>query len=200
MSLKSLEEYTEINEEELKVYYSEWATRHIKLYRDIQLKYPGETALSEPISVYAGYGADSINAYLRNKSYCIWKDLINSLRTSILSAPRLPQKATVYRWVPKYIIKEMLRSPSRTYFEKGFLSTSLRPIIESRYTKGDYRLIRIKVDEKTPAVFVDVIVNRGEKELLFLDGYWLKYNRRSYNLRLKRCVYEVSLICFPIIQ
>ena len=200
MNSTDLEEYTEISEEEIKAYYSDWASYHNKLYSNINLKYGCETALLEPLNVYAGYGACSINAYLRNKEDCIWKELINSLRLTIVSAPRLPKNAIVYRWVPKNIIKEMLKSSSKSYFEKGFLSTSLKPIIEPRYIKGDYRLIRIEVDAKTPAVYVDCIVNRGEKEMLFLDGNWLKYKGKNYNLRLRRCVYDVSLISYPIIQ
>lgn len=201
--MNSGQTYVNITENGIKDFtkkYLPWSVWHKRLFTDAEIKYSSDSAMYDPIEIYAGYGARDINAFLRGQvDRCSYESIINTLRLSILSAPRISENIYVYRWVPQLVINELMRFGSKTYHEFGFLSSSIIPILGGPYNFKDDRLLKIRIDKGTPAAFVDLIVNRNENELLFLDDLWLKYVDKYHDKQYDGIIYEVDMIQTHII-
>lgn len=202
MIMRDSWENTEISDAEMEYFiesYKKWSEKHKKLFKDAGVFYKGECSMADPLEIYGGYASEQINDFLRGKiTQCAWTGLINTIRLSILSAPRISRNILVYRWVPTFVVNEMLSSKTKTYIEQGFLSTSLRPLERELYLKGKYQLLRIQIPAGTPAAYIDLIVNRNEKELLFLDGCGLGYDGKAYYKPLRRPIYDVYYKNYPL--
>ena len=110
----------------------------------------------------------------------------------------IPNDIVVYRFIHKYLIRHMLewgnsKSLKRNsiLLEKGFLSTTLSTeAVENR----DYATLRgrslftIYVPKGTPCVYVDLISDMHEQEMLFAPGIRLKVIRRDILGKFVECV------------
>lgn len=86
------------------------------------------------------------------------------------------QNIIVYRYVNKPIFRKMKRwsgihiiRKGSIIYDKAFLSTTLTPstVLGHSYTQNYYRVLKIYVSKGTPCVYVDLISDMHENEVIF---------------------------------
>lgn len=158
--------------------YLTWSLEH-KRIQNLVSRY--DSGLSDPIKEYCGYGAQNINALLRAKKKLTDSQelLYTGLIYSILSSPVIKERIVVYRWVPRFVVKEMLCDYRKGIYsyDYGFLSTSFSPDVYEKCEAigSDYVLMRLFVEKGNYAVYVPYIAGRQEQEMLFLPGCEFRY-------------------------
>jgi hypothetical protein len=145
---------------------------------------------------YCGFRYIHINKYLRDENKT-WpydttaiENEIETLKTTINEAPRVPENIIVYRVVAKSIIEKIIEASesycktNEWFCEKGFLSTSLisEPALDIRDRNGDNCLLRIYIQKDTQGAYVYLIVGsrREEQEMLFLPDCYLRLINRKW--------------------
>lgn len=97
---------------------------------------------------------------------------------------RLCENIVVYRYVSKYLLQEMkewsnvhIIRKNTVLMDKGYFSTTLclDSVKDRPYaTLKQYTLFKIYVPKGTPCVYVDLVADMGESELLFAPNIRLK--------------------------
>lgn len=110
----------------------------------------------------------------------------------------IPDDIVVYRYVPKTLIKKMLewgdsKSLKRNSIlvDKGFFSTTLNiGAVKSRgYAElRKHSLFKIYVPKGTPSVYVDLISDMHEQEMLFAPGIKLKVIWKCWFGKFVECI------------
>lgn len=110
------------------------------------------------------------------------KNTISLAMNEIKSHP-CTQNIIVYRYVNKLLFKKMKEwsnihviRKSNIIYDKGFLSTTLTPstVLGHSYTQNYYRVLKIYVPKGTPCVYVDLISDMHENEVIFCPNTMLK--------------------------
>lgn len=109
-----------------------------------------------------------------------------------------PDNIVVYRYIPKHLIKRMLewgnsRSLKRgsVLVDKGFFSTTLSTDAVSNQDYANVRerpLFTIYVPKGTPCVYVDLISDMYEQEMLFAPGIRLKVTGKHVFGKFVDCI------------
>lgn len=162
------------------------------------------SALSYAIEGYIGNSFLSINQYLRSSNknekttYCYYlKAQIDRINEIIYWAPPIDEDIIVYRGVDENGIENIMKMVKvyGSYFERAFLSTSLRldTVLEEIHT-GKYKyILKIYVPKGTPALGTDRIEDRMEEEILFPVERTLRYIRKEMNWKIKKKIYVFEL-------
>ena len=154
------------------------------------------------IEAYLGNMYSTINNYMRTGEACdepykkILDAAIDTMNEFIIMAPRVPENIVVYRRVSDTTLKLMFddqRKHYGTYYEKGFLSTSLLADATIKDMNTFDSIIKIYVPKGAFALGVSCIVDRDEYELLFPEGQYLEHVGKHYSQRCKRVVNEYLL-------
>ena len=186
--------------------YGEWAQNYKRVMRTAQNAIKGSLA-SSSIECYCGYMYRQINEYLRNEiddKHNTYRELADIMALVLCSAPRIPCDLVVYRLVPDKFIEELVRNNKKTpqypTQEKGFMSTSmLKSIVEEKeepYAKYS-NLLKIYVDKNSIGIYVNVIANRSEEELLLFSNGYLALTKYPYvDVDSGKTVFECKLINF----
>lgn len=171
--------FQEIPEEAILKFYLEWSNLYEKTYS----KYPKKFFADDPIPFYCGNEHKRINSFLLND--CLnnektQKD-VNILCDIIYGAPRFPQNAILYRSITEdelQYYKKGCRKKNVTGF-KIFLSTSITK--DGTQINADYPfLLKIYLPKDVPAIYIDNICSRNEKEVLLPPGGQLKLLSNKY--------------------
>jgi len=110
-----------------------------------------------------------------------------------------PENIIVYRYISKDIVQRMLKWNNLLCFKKGgivfdkaFLSTTLTPeTVQSRnYSHGYSKLLKIFVPKGTPCLYLDLISDMGENEMLFLPKTKLRILSSSFLSKTVECIIE----------
>ena len=110
----------------------------------------------------------------------------------------IPNDIVVYRFIHKHLIRHMLewgnsKSLKRNsiLLNKGFLSTTLSTAAVENRDYANLRkrsLFTIYVPKGTPCVYVDLVSNMHEQEMLFAPGIRLKVNGKFMFGKFVECV------------
>ena len=209
--------------------WENWSELHKELYNNANWYYP--KAFFDPVKTYSGYAHKKINETLRvgwnciayadkeeysslevseiiaeiqNRNYI--EKVINELRFSILSAPRIPENIIAWRWIPEKVLEQIISNKKKPayYIEKGFLSTSLDPSFvfdENGNRPEQYKeLLRLFIPKNYHGIYVELIEHRSEYELLLLDGIEFKYHGKELassffgnDKRYPKYIYDIEI-------
>ena len=160
------------------------------------------------VDFYAGNKFREMNEILRSEQESEWGygynvSLIRELYFQIIRAPQIGEKIVAYRYVCKEMIEEMISNnkKGKVYQEKGFLSTSLikKACIANKMEYQSDFLLKIYIPENVYGVYVNLIAQRSEMELLLAPEYFLKMIKKPYwDEEAKAEVYEVELVSFDL--
>lgn len=134
-----------------------------------------------------------LDNYLTNTNHSFSRQMfIDSIAE--IKNHRLSENIVVYRYIPRALIKAMLKNGGSSHMRKGaclvdngYMSTTLcTEAVEGQpYANLSERyLFTIYVPQGTPCVFVDLISNMQEREMLFAPG--TKLQVISYSIFKKR--------------
>lgn len=125
------------------------------------------------------------------------KEMFDDSVHDINSHP-IPDDIVVYRYVPKPLISCMLEwggskslKKNAILFDKGFFSTtlSLEAVAEQPYaTLKNRSLFTVYVPKGTPAVYVDLVSDMNEQEMLFAPGIRLKVISKHLLGKVVECI------------
>ena len=191
--------YSPLSKNDLTNVYKNWADTIKKIEFEIlsasdEKDYRFITKLVEQ---YCGYDYRHLNNYLRfdiDTTLNDYREKSHLLTLLIYLAPRIQQNFFVYRSVcPEFI--DRLLNDGRAW-EKGFMSTTFDLNYACNYC-DENSVIKINVKSNTPCVFVDIIKDRGESELLFPPCGALELTtiptKKGAN---KKLIYECNLFYF----
>ena len=189
----------ECAEEWGKLYYGNWSSeykKHTKLLNNL------DTCVRSPIEMYTGYSAGLLNNSMRENNYTdrnlyVLEKILEGI---ILLSPKIPEDIVVYRLVPNKVIEQVFNKEQEgiyTYFEKGFMSTSLCKNFYQLNSREAYakekNLLRIRVNKDTPGIFVDLIDNRQECEIIFMPNTMLGFIAKPYK-KDEMTIYECIMV------
>lgn len=139
---------------------------------------------------------NDINSYDFSESY-FTKEMFNDGIEEINRHP-VPDNIMVYRYIPKQLIKYMLewgnsKSLKRgsVLVDKGFFSTTLSTEAVSNRDYANVRersLFTVYVSKGTSCVYVDLISDMHEQEMLFAPGIRLKVLGKHVLGKFVECV------------
>ena len=125
---------------------------------------------------------DDINSYDFSESF-FTKEMFDSGVCEIRLHP-VPNDIVVYRFIPKHLIGHMLEWGNSKFWkrksiliDKGFFSTTLSlEAVHSRFYAhlAKRTLFEVLVPKGTPAVYVDLVSDMHEQEMLFAPGIKLE--------------------------
>lgn len=177
-------------------YYRDWARKYTLFMNDVQHLSSLSAYSKYPVKAFCGYGFLPLNKYLREgivPNNAFLQSFADILQLAICSAPRIPENIIVYRLVCDKVIEELLtKTNTYTYFERGFLSTSL---YEKFYVKGDEHfvahnnILKIYIRKGASAMFTSAVEPRSECEMLFLPNITLGLIKKPYK-KDGKMVYE----------
>lgn len=162
----------------------------------------GATIHSEiPLESYCGNAFMSLNDSLRTNQNDSYNGALAAiLIREICGAPLIPNNIIVYRLVCDEVIQEMTtirNDKPYTYYEKGFMSTSLLKdivVFDEKYSSHK-NLLKIYVNKNTMGVYVNVVARRSEEEMLFLPGMTLGLINKPYqDKNINKTIYECILL------
>lgn len=125
------------------------------------------------------------------------KEMFDDSVHEINSHP-VPDDMVVYRYVPKPLTSCMLEwggskslKKNAILIDKGFFSTtlSLEAVAEQPYaTLKNRSLFTVYVPKGTPAVYVDLVSDMNEQEMLFAPGIRLKVICKHFLGKVVECI------------
>lgn len=123
----------------------------------------------------------------------MFDDSVNEINCNLI-----PDDIVVYRYIPKTLIKKMLewgnsKSLKRNSIlsDKGFFSTTLSTeAVKNRHYAdlAQRNLFTVFVPKGTPSVYVDLVSDMHEQEMLFAPGIRLKVIRKYMLGKFVECV------------
>lgn len=110
---------------------------------------------------------------------------LNSISLAIKEIEKhpCPENIIVYRHINKSLFKGMKKwsnihmvNKNNIIYDRAFLSTTLTPsaVLDHSYAQNYYKLLKIYVPKGTPCVFVDLISDMHENEVIFSPNTKLK--------------------------
>ena len=181
-------------------FYAEWGSTYLATSKKMNGLELGAYC-EAPIECFCGYGYLSENENLRgNKDVKYCTGLTNVLIREICSAPAIPENIVVYRLVCDDVIQELTtirNDKPYTYYEKGFMSTSLlKSIVDSEEPYSLHKnLLKIYIDKNTIGVYVNAVTRRSEEEILFLPRMSLGLISKPYkDKEIGKIIYECVLL------
>lgn len=139
---------------------------------------------------------DDINSYDFSEIF-FTKEMFDSGVCEIRQHP-VPNDIVVYRFIPKHLISHMLEWGNSKYLkrnsiliDKGFFSTtlSLDAVHNQFYANLRKRsLFTIYVPKGAPCVYVDLVSDMHEQEMLFAPGISLRVIKKYFFSKFVECV------------
>lgn len=187
----------------------EWGRKH---YSDWLINMQNKdnkpaTPLEKFFRYYTQGAHNIINSIARRKNYLTY-DFIDSFFSrqmfidsiAEIKNHKLSENIAVYRYVPRTLIKDMLKNGGSGHMrkgayliDKGYMSTTLCPeaVKEQPYANLSERyLFTIYVPQGTPCVFVDLISDMNEREMLFAPNTKLQVIRYSFFNKRAECIVQ----------
>lgn len=199
------EKYREMkNDEEAKEwgnkYYNQWASFYKRIMQMAQCAIK-EKLCAVPIESYCGDMYRYVNSFLRGGKEINYlsRELADVLSIVLCSAPRIPCDLVLYRMVDDEFIHMLIEcnKKSRPIQEKGFMSTSLiRSIANAKEAYASCNnMLKIYVPKNSVGVYVNVITERAEEEMLLLHGLFLALISYPYRDTInKKTIFECQLV------
>lgn len=138
----------------------------------------------------------NIDTYDFSESFFNKKMFVNGIRE--INAHPIPNDIVVYRYIPKQLVNDMLAwggskslNSGTILIDKGFCSTTLSTdaVKNREYANPRYRfLFTIYVPKGTPSVYVDLISDMHEREMLFAPGIKLKIIKKQKFRKNIECI------------
>lgn len=139
---------------------------------------------------------EDIDTYDFSESYFTKEMFDDGIRE--INLHQVPDGIVVYRYIPKSLIKQMMEwggsksiKSGSILIDKGFFSTtlSLEAVRFRDYSNLKERtLFEILVPRGIPSVYVDLVSDMHEQEMLFAPGIKLKVICKSMFGRLVKCM------------
>lgn len=179
--------------------YKQWAENYKSTSQKVK-SVDAPSCCEIPIESYCGFNYLSTNNNRRTPNVNETNEEQYVLIREICSAPVIPENIVVYRLVCDEVIQELTtikNDKPYTFYEKGFMSTSLlKSIVE---IDGPYfshkNLLKIYVDKNTIGVYVNVVTKRSEEEVLFLPGMSLGLINKPYKDKtIGKTIYECVML------
>ena len=110
-----------------------------------------------------------------------------------------PENIVVYRYVDPKLLRSMMKwndkkllTKNTVIFDKGFLSTTLtQETVQSRdYTTIRNKVLKIYVPQGTPCIYLELIADMNENEMLFPPMTKLKVLSNPFFSRYIECIIE----------
>ncbi|NFI55906.1 hypothetical protein FDA48_05880 [Clostridium botulinum] len=182
-------------------YYYEWGKHYIKSM-NVAKNVLKSSLMASIVEFYCGHSHIHINKYLRfgiDESK-IYEEMSHILIITLSTAPRVPNNIIVYRLVCDEFIHELIKRNKKGLptQEKGFISTSLtKDIIKnSNEPYSDHKnMLKIYVKSNTVGIYVNVIAERNENELLLCPNGYFRLLKSPYE-ESGKIIYECELIYF----
>lgn len=179
--------------------YKNWAEKY-KQIMQISSNLVKESLYTEPLEYYCGYSYQQINNFLRQgidseDNKC--REVSDILSMVLCSAPRIPCALVLYRMVSDEFIDMLIEKSPFLAQEKGFMSTSLLKDIanEDEPYAMENNLLKIFVPKDTIGVYVNVVTNRREEEMLLSPNMCLGLVSYPYkDKETGKMVFECQLI------
>lgn len=184
---------------------NEWGKKHFKTWlpRLQNQEYSPQTAVEEFFRYYTQGTGKVFNSVLRNgianydfSDSFFTKSMFNDSIAEI-NKHKLSEDIVVYRYVSKYCLEKMLEcetsrsiSKDSVLCEQGYLSTtlSLEAVRDQPYAYKGNSCLTIYVPKGTPCVYVDLVSDMHEQEMLFAPGIRLKIIRSSLFRKSIECI------------
>jgi len=204
---KSYHEFT--NKEEANTFLKENYQKYCQDYKEkkIAMERYGYDYRNHLLHFYAdaylGNMYAVINEYMRtgnleDQEYSRTLDpVIDRLNELIILGPRIPKDIVVYRGVSDKTMKMMLseqKSHYNTYYDKGFMSTTL--LLQALVDESERHyenILKIYVPKGAFALGVSCITDRDEYEILFPGGQYLTFIKKCYCKEYNKNIYEYEL-------
>lgn len=159
-----------------------------------------DPAVWETLQTYTCGTPVVLNRDLRNDNQLSKKDLrIHTTLATLMEKYAAPENLIVYRFVDKPTVREMLMWSGQRFlrrgiivFDKGYLSTTLtlEEVMKrnSHYVNNAYKILKIYVPKGTPSMFLELISEMGENEMLFPPNTKLRILSAPICCRKVTCV------------
>lgn len=187
--------YIEISDTDLKKHYFQWSKLYKQIDSDISISHKNFDIIGDPFSEYGGYNHKSINHYMRNQKALDARelDILSHLMiANIFYAPRIPENIIVYRGVNQFCDYDF-NNEYNSFKELGFLSTSISAEKAEQFASCK-KMLKIYVRKNTPGIYMDVIWDRKENEILFPPSAILTLiSEPYYDENLLVTIYECTL-------
>jgi hypothetical protein len=194
------------SEEWEKEVYGDWENEYKKMQEKIENLSTVEryNIINKPIQAYCGDGYKRMNSFLRdggeitNEYDMRSKMLCDNLRKCQMTAPAIPEDIIVYRSISKEIFVKIIEicTENGDFVENGFMSACLTSDIAKDEDFENNNLFKLYLPKGTRAVMPNLIIDRGENEIIIQNGAKLKMCKKPYidrKIQKRICEMEVSL-------